>query len=170
MGGSGAGPMRIPNGGAMGGPLARTGTGSTGRGGAGGLLDGSTPSAALTRLLGTDASSYTWAAATVGSNSAAGYQLATQRPVMAIGGFDGSDPSPTLAQFRAWVAAGRIHYFIAGGGLGGAVGGGVGGGVGGPGSPGGGTGTASEITRWVESAFTARTVDGVTLYDLSTGP
>jgi hypothetical protein len=53
-------------------------------------------------------------AAAVGSNSAAGYQLATQAPVMAIGGFNGSDPSPTLAQFRRWVAEGRIHYFIAG--------------------------------------------------------
>jgi len=63
----------------------------------------------------------------------------------------------------AWVAAGRIHYFIAGGGIGGPevgpeVGGDVGGDVGG--------GTASQITSWVESTFTARTVDGVTLYDL----
>ena len=79
----------------------------------GGLLDGSTSSAALTTLLETDASSYTWVAAAVGSNSAAGYQLATQQPVMAIGGFNGSDPSPTLAQFEQWVAEGRIHYFIA---------------------------------------------------------
>ena len=43
----------------------------------GGLLDGSTPSAALTRLLDANASNYTWVAAAVGSNSAAGYQLAT---------------------------------------------------------------------------------------------
>src|SRR5262249_31115184 len=42
----------------------------------GGLLDGSTPSTALTDLLEADASSYTWVAAAVGSNSAAGYQLA----------------------------------------------------------------------------------------------
>jgi 4-amino-4-deoxy-L-arabinose transferase-like glycosyltransferase len=121
----------------------------------GGLLDGSTPSAALSRLLEADASTYTWVAATVGSNSAAGYQLATQQPVMAIGGFNGSDPSPTLVQFKAWVAAGRIHYFIAGGGLGG--------GLGGSGS----SGTASQITQWVESTYPAETVDGVTVYDLT---
>ena len=59
---------------------------------------------------------YTWVAATVGSNNAAGYQLATGEPVMAIGGFNGSDPSPTLAQFQQYVAEGKIHYFIAGGG------------------------------------------------------
>ena len=99
-------------------------------------------------------------AAAVGSNSAAGYQLATQQPVMAIGGFNGSDPSPTLAQFQAWVAAGRIHYFIGGGDSF----------VGGPGgATGGGSGTASQITSWVESTFTAQTVDGVTVYDLTSG-
>ena len=46
---------------------------------------------------------YTWVAATVGSNNASGYQLATGDPVMAIGGFNGSDPSPTLAQFQQLV-------------------------------------------------------------------
>ncbi|HEX6888886.1 MAG TPA: glycosyltransferase family 39 protein, partial [Candidatus Nanopelagicales bacterium] len=65
-------------------------------GGAGGLLEGSQPGAALTAALSEDADSYTWVAAAVGANSAAGYQLATQRPVMAIGGFNGSDASPTL--------------------------------------------------------------------------
>ena len=80
---------------------------------------------------------------------------------MAIGGFNGSDPSPTLAQFKAWVAAGRIHYFIAGGGLGGGLAG-----QGGPGGQ-GGSGTASQITSWVESTYTAKTVDGVTVYDLT---
>jgi 4-amino-4-deoxy-L-arabinose transferase-like glycosyltransferase len=140
------------------------GTPTTGGASAGGLLDGSTSSASLTAMLEADASSYTWVAAAVGSNSAAGYQLATQEPVMAIGGFNGSDPSPTLAQFRAWVAAGRIHYFIAGGGgLGGGLGGGMAGGMG------GGSGTASQVTSWVESTYTAQTVDGVTVYDLTSG-
>lgn len=31
---------------------------------------------------------------------------------MPIGGFNGSDPSPTLEQFKAYVKAGRIHWFI----------------------------------------------------------
>ncbi len=47
---------------------------------------------------------------------------------MAIGGFNGSDPSPTLAQFQEHVADGEIHYFISGGADGGGRGGGGGGG------------------------------------------
>lgn len=133
-----------------------TGNGPTGRfggGGAGGLLDAGKPSAAVVAALKTDASKYTWVAAAIGSTSAAGFQLATQESVMPIGGFNGSDPSPTLAQFKAYVAAGKIHYFIASGGFGGQR---------------GGSQSASEIASWVESNFTATTVGGVTLYDLST--
>ncbi len=64
--------------------------------------------------------STTWIAATTGAaNSAAGYQLATDDPVMAIGGFNGSDPSPTLAQFQQYVRDGKVHWFISGGGFGG---------------------------------------------------
>ncbi len=81
----------------------------------GGLLNGSKVSAKAKALLEKDAGDYTWAAAAIGSQNAASYQLATQKPVMAIGGFNGSDPSPTLAQFKAHVADGKIHYFIAGG-------------------------------------------------------
>jgi hypothetical protein len=149
-------PVGQPPGGAPLGGGTRNGntTGSS----PGGLLDGSTPSTTLTRLLSADASSYTWVAAAVGSNSAAGYQLATRQPVMAIGGFNGSDPSPTLARFQEWVAAGKIHYFIASGGMGG-----VGGGLAAGGN------TASQIARWVENTFTAQSVDGVTVYDLSAG-
>ena len=87
-----------------------------GGGGPGGLLNGSTPSTALTAALETGSSRYTWVAATVGANQASGYQLATSKPVMAIGGFNGSDPTPTLAQFQRYVEQGKIHYFIAGGG------------------------------------------------------
>ena len=47
---------------------------------------------------------------TVGSNAAAGYQLATQESVMPIGGFNGSDPSPTLAQFQSLVKQGKVRY------------------------------------------------------------
>ncbi len=123
-------------------------------GGAGGLLQGSDPSDELTALLLEDADAYTWVAAAVGSNSAAGYQLATEEPVMAIGGFNGSDPSPTLAQFQEYVANGEIHWFIGGSGLGQSMGGSEG---------------SSEIAAWVEESFTSTTVDGVTLYDLSVG-
>jgi hypothetical protein len=98
-------------------------------------------------------------AATVGANSAAGYQLATEEPVMAIGGFNGSDPSPTLAQFQELVAAGEIHWFIPGG-----TGAGRGGG---PGTQMGGSQAASEITAWVEATFPPTTVGGTTIYDLT---
>ena len=131
-------------------------------GGLGGLLDASTSSPTLTGLLTQDADSYDWVAATVGANQAAGYQLATGESVMPIGGFNGTDPSPTLAEFQELVAAGRIHYFISG------AGGGSGMGPDGTTGPGGGSGTASEITAWVTATYTAETVDGVTVYDLTT--
>ncbi|HVS85930.1 MAG TPA: hypothetical protein VHD91_09890, partial [Gaiellaceae bacterium] len=128
-----------------------------GQGGLGGLLDSATPSAALVKLLQTDASSYRWVAAGVGANSVAGVELASGEPVMAIGGFNGTDPAPTLAQFEADVAAGRIHYFLASGNRGG-------GGFGGPGS----SASTSAIQSWIEANFTAQTVGGVTVYDLTT--
>ncbi len=102
-------------------PAMPTGTQAARQQGAGGLLNGSESTDAITALLQEDADQYTWVAAAVGSNSASGYQLASEEPVMAIGGFNGSDPSPTLAQFQAYVAAGEIHYFIAGGGGGSAA-------------------------------------------------
>ena len=126
-------------------------------GGAGGLLNGSTASAALRQLLDADSSSYTWVAATVGANQASGYQLATDDPIMAIGGFNGTDPTPTLAQFQQYVREGRIHYFIGGGGFGGGVGGG------------GTTSPSAQISSWVSANFSSRTVGGVTVYDLTTG-
>jgi 4-amino-4-deoxy-L-arabinose transferase-like glycosyltransferase len=137
-------------GGAPGGFGGTGGGGFRGGGNVGGLLNGSTPSKALTSLLSTDASKYSWVAATVGSNSASGYQLATGDPVMAIGGFNGTDPAPTLAEFERYVSEGKIHYYLGGGGFGG-----------------GSSGDASQIASWVSSHFTAKTVGGVTVYDLT---
>jgi 4-amino-4-deoxy-L-arabinose transferase-like glycosyltransferase len=139
-----------------------------GGGGIGGLLNGSTPSADVVATLQQDRDRYTWVAAAIDSENAAGYQLATGDPVMAIGGFNGTDPAPTLAQFQAYVAAGRIHYFVAGGGAGGG-GRNFLGGFGGTSAAGGQTTptTASQINAWVTSNFTPTTVGGVTLYDLS---
>jgi len=132
-------------------------TGGRGGGGMGGLLDSTTPSADLVAALEADASSYTWVAAAVGSQNASGYQLATQLPVMPVGGFNGSDPSPTLAQFQQYVADGQIHWFIAGGGMGGGRGG----------SAGSGSSASADITAWVEATFPAQTIGGTTVYDLS---
>jgi 4-amino-4-deoxy-L-arabinose transferase-like glycosyltransferase len=123
-------------------------------GGMGGLLGAATPSATLVKELEQNASSYTWVAATTGANNAAGYQLATNLPVMPIGGFNGTDPSPTLSQFEQYVSSGQIHYYIASSGMGQQAGS----------SSGSTTGT---IASWVASHFTATTVGGVTIYDLT---
>nr|WP_079177173.1 glycosyltransferase family 39 protein [Streptomyces sp. MUSC 14] len=122
--------------------------------GAGGLLNGASVSSAAQKLLTQDASKYTWAAASIGSQNAASYQLATGDPVMAIGGFNGTDPSPTLAQFEKYVADGRIHYFIAGGGTGAGMGTSS-------------NGAASRISAWVQKNFTKVTVGSATFYDLT---
>ena len=126
-----------------------------GPGGMGGLLDGGTPDADLVALLSQDADRYTWVAAAIGSNSAAGVQLATGEPVMAIGGFNGSDPAPSLEQFQQLVAEGKIHYFLGGGRMGG-----MGGAM-------GGSDAARQISAWVQDNFTATTVGGATVYDLT---
>ena len=165
FGGGGAPPSAGTGAQGFGGPPGGFATGGRGLGGpagggtGGGLLTSSTPSKALTDLLSSNASNYTWVAAVVGSNSAAGYQLATGDAVMAIGGFNGTDPYPSLAAFKADVAAGKIHYFIASGG---GAGRGGGGGI-------GSSSESSAIASWVESTFTAKTVGGVTVYDLTNG-
>jgi 4-amino-4-deoxy-L-arabinose transferase-like glycosyltransferase len=127
--------------------------GGGGQGGMGGLLDGGTPDAELVALLRRDAGRYSWVAAAVGSNSAAGVQLATGEPVMAIGGFNGSDPAPTLEQFQRLVAEGRIHWFLGGGRMGG--------------RSMGGSDAARQISAWVAERFTATSVGGATVYDLT---
>jgi len=163
---SGSRPTSGPTSGPTGGPtgsglrappgLGRAGVAGAGRagaaGGIGSLLNGSTPGRALVTLLEQDASRYSWVASAVGSNTAAGYQLATDDPVMAIGGFNGTDPAPTLAEFQRYVHEQRIHYFISGGVTG---------------AGGSSDSNASRITTWVEDHFPARTVDGVTVYDLT---
>ena len=126
----------------------------TGGGGLGGLLDASTPNTEVTAALAANAGSFRWVAAAIGSQNAAGLQLGTGLPVMPIGGFNGSDPSPTLAQFEQYVAAGQIHYFVAGSGMGGGPGGGQ-------------SGTGSQISAWVASHFTQVTIGGSTFYDLT---
>ncbi|MBO4256302.1 glycosyltransferase family 39 protein [Streptomyces griseorubiginosus] len=132
------------------------GGGGGGGGGVGGLLNGASVSSAAKKLLETDSSKYTWVAAAIGAQNAASYQLSTGDPVMAIGGFNGTDPSPTLAQFQKYVADGKIHYFISSG---------TGGGMGGMG--GSSSGTSSQITSWVEKNFKKVTVGSSTFYDLT---
>lgn len=133
-------------------------TGDGGTAGVGGFLGGggtSSVSSELVALLQQGANGYTWAAAAVTANGAAPLQLASGVPVMSLGGFNGTDPAPTLAQFQELVAQGKVHYFIgSAGGMGGAM-------------MGGRSGTSSEISTWVTENFTAQTIGGTTVYDLT---
>ena len=142
--GTGTGTGTFPGGGAG-------GFGGAGGGFGGGLSGNTQVSSALIKLLEQDASKYKWIAATEGSQEAAPIELATGGDaVMAIGGFNGTDPAPTLAQFEAMVAKGEIHYYVGRGAS----------------SFGGGTGS-SAIASWVAAHFTAQTVGGTTVYDLT---
>ena len=92
-----------------------------------------------------------WAAATIGATNAAGYQLASGEPIMAMGGFNGSDPTPTLAEFQAFVSEGAVRYYLSGrSGI--------------PGFGGGGN-QLGTITTWVQQHYRSQVVGGVTLYD-----
>jgi hypothetical protein len=108
---------------------------------------------AVTKLLSTNAGLYRWVAAVSSSQSAASLELGSGGlPVMAIGGFTGSDNAITLAQFQKYVKDGEIHYYL---------------GEGGGGFGGGGNGVISQITTWVEANYSTVTVNGQTLYDLT---
>ena len=124
-----------------------------------------TPSPALVSLL--QGAGTRWAAATTGAQSAASLQLASGVPVMAMGGFMGSDPAPTLAEFQADVASGQVRYYVEGGG--------PGGGGNGPrtGDQDAGRlgerdvrGDSAQIRTWVQTHFTPIDVGGRTVYDL----
>lgn len=130
-------------------------SGPQGQPGAGGgsLLGGGGSSSAIAALLQENASEYRWAAAITGAQSAAGYQLASELPVMAIGGFNGSDPAPTLDEFKSFVEEGLVRYYISSNGMGG--------------NQMGGSDAAQEIAEWVSANFEAQTIDGITVYDLS---
>ncbi|HEV8570530.1 MAG TPA: glycosyltransferase family 39 protein [Actinoplanes sp.] len=115
---------------------------------AGGTGGGQGADSELTALL--KAGTTTWSAAIGGATSAADLELASGTSVIALGGWNGGDPSPTLAQFQAYVAAGRVHYYIAGGG-----------------GMGGSTTESAQIAAWVAAHFTAKTVGNTAVYDLT---
>lgn len=117
--------------------------------------------------LSANSDSFTWAGAATGSTEAGYYQLATGLPVMALGGFGSTDPAPTLEQFQDYVADGRVLYYIESTGLG------LPRGMNDSGTPlmppgAGGSTEAERIKDWVKQEFTPVTIDGVTLYDLTT--
>jgi 4-amino-4-deoxy-L-arabinose transferase-like glycosyltransferase len=117
-----------------------------GLGGAGGAV-----SKQLISYLEANRDGATWLVAVQGSSAAAGIILQTGGiPVMAMGGFTGSDAAPTVAQLEHYVKQGKLRYVLAGG-RGGFGGGVVGGGaVGGGAVGGGGGGTVAAALSWVE--------------------
>jgi hypothetical protein len=142
----GSGPMAGPGNGASTTALVAVGTGRVPGLWSFGSDRPLTPRVVST--LGVDSEKYRWAAAAMGARSAAAYQLAIDEPVLAIGGYKGTDPLPTLSQFQTMVRAGHVHWFI----------------------PGGIEGLAGHaIATWVSSRFSQVVVDGFSLYDLS-GP
>jgi 4-amino-4-deoxy-L-arabinose transferase-like glycosyltransferase len=128
----------------------------SGRSVGGSMASLSQPGPALVKKLVRGAPRYRWVVATVGDLPAGGYQLATGDPVMAIGGWTGGDPVPSLAEFKNMVAHHQVHYFIPAGTYGGIV----------LGASQAGS-DACQVTGWVERNFAARRVSGVVVYDLS---
>ncbi|WP_068924457.1 glycosyltransferase family 39 protein [Planobispora rosea] len=81
----------------------------------------------------------TWLVAVGSAQSASSIILSTGLPVIAMGGFTGSDPAMTVDRLKGLVSSGRLTYVMPGGGRGGPGGGG----------PGGGGG--SEVSEWVRA-------------------
>ena len=140
--GSGGLPAGAPSGGFPGGGFP--GSGTAGRagaalGGAGlgrtGGGQGLTVNSKLVSFLEAHQGTAEYLVAVENSQTAAPYILDTGKPVIAMGGFTGTDPAPTLAQFEALVKAGKVHFAY----LGGAGGGGMG----------GSSSTLSSIQRWL---------------------
>jgi 4-amino-4-deoxy-L-arabinose transferase-like glycosyltransferase len=131
------------------------GPGGGGGGGGGGLGGATTVSSALKAALNAGASNYTWVAATTGDNEAASLELGTGNSVISLGGYNGTDPAITLAAFEKLVAGGKVHFYVAD----------ASGFIGSTSAQGS---TAYQIQQWVEANFTAQTVGGTTIYDLTT--
>ena len=95
-----------------------------------------------------------WSAAIARSSAAAGLELQTHTAVMAIGGFSGTDPVPTLSDFQQYVATHRVTYFIV------------------PEDSHSGMGNHghSDVTDWVTANFTPAKVGSDTVYDLTVPP
>jgi 4-amino-4-deoxy-L-arabinose transferase-like glycosyltransferase len=91
----------------------------------------------------------TWSAAVDRSQPAAELELASRTPVMAIGGFGGKDPVPTLQGFLDEVRRHQVTYYVATGDDH----------RGGP---------HADIRKWVVAHFTPIQLGLVTAYDLST--
>ncbi len=152
-GGFGGIPGGLPGGIAGGVPSGQTATGLPGDGGG---LGGNTSDSALLQYLVANRGSARWIVAANSAQEAGSIEIATGLPVMAMGGFTGSDPAPTLAQLKNYIASGELRFVLAGGGLGG----------GGFGAPGASTTDSTDRTSWVTSTCKLVNYGGsASLYD-----
>jgi 4-amino-4-deoxy-L-arabinose transferase-like glycosyltransferase len=95
---------------------------------------GSTTDSTLISYLQAHQGSAKYLLAATGSQTTAPIILATGKAVVTIGGFNGQDPAPTLAQLQAMVAKGELHYVLLS--------------TQGGGGP-GGSSASSELATWV---------------------
>lgn len=116
------------------------------------VMYGDPPSPAIVERIRQIPSSATWAAAVVGSESAANYQLEAGRAVLPLGGFDGTDPFPTLEQFKVLVGEGRVGSVVIRD-L--------------PPLPLEGRGESARIIEWVKAHYTPEDVAGADYFQLA---
>nr|WP_202421101.1 glycosyltransferase family 39 protein [Actinomadura rayongensis] len=117
MPGAPAGARRgVPSGAPPGMPGALP-RGGLGRGGFGGGPGGGVD-AKMASYLVRDQGSARWLVAVSSAQSASSLILETGRPVIAMGGFTGSDPAMTVAKLQALVRSGQLRYVLVGGGFG----------------------------------------------------
>jgi 4-amino-4-deoxy-L-arabinose transferase-like glycosyltransferase len=118
-----------------------------GAGGSRGPMGDGAVSSALLSYLEKNQGSATWLVAVSSAQSASELILQSGKPVIAMGGFTGSDPAMSLAKLKSLVASGKLRYVLLGSGGFGGMGGGTGGG------PGGGQANR-EATNYVKSTCT----------------
>lgn len=116
------------------------------------VMFGDVPSPKVLERIKASPVSVRWAAAIVGSETAANYQLDSSKAVLAVGGFDGTDPFPTLGQFQTMVRGGNVGSFVI---------------QNLPPLTGEGKGESARIVQWVESNFQPEIIDGVSFYRLT---
>jgi len=117
----------------------------------GGFGESGGTNATLIAYLERNRAGATWLVATGSSMQAAPIELATGQPVIAMGGFGGSDPAMTVDRLRELVRSGQLRYVLVGGG-----------------GPGGNGGQAA--TSWVtqHGTLVSSSESGVNgLYDLA---
>lgn len=121
---SGQGPRGIPGGGQRTGappgqqaggrpPTGLPRDGGTGQDGQRG--PGSEVSSRLISYLQARQDGATWLVAVSSAHEASSMILATGEPVIAMGGFTGSDPAMTVAKLQQYVKSAKLHYVLVGG-------------------------------------------------------